>query len=73
MAALQIPIPVFHLIPVPVYANVNEPTVVEIIAFCDAIVRFMAAVAPLLAIANPQHGLAAAPQAAPAASAALAA
>ena len=73
MAALQIPIPVFHQLPVLVYANVDEPTVAEITAFCDAIVQFMATVAPLLAIANPQHGLAAAPQAAPAASAALAA
>ena len=73
MAALQIPIPVFHQLPVPVYADVDESTVVEITAFRDAIVRFMAAVAPLLAIANPQHGLAAAPQAAPAAGAALAA
>ena len=73
MAALQILIPVFHQLPVPVYADVNEPTVAEIIAFRDAIVRFMAAVAPLLAIANPQHGLATALQAAPAAGAALAA
>ena len=72
MAALQIPIPVFHPLPVPNYADVDEPTVMEIIAFRDDIVRFMAAVAPLLAIANPQHGLTAAPQAAPAAGAALA-
>ena len=72
MAALQILIPVFHPLPVPVYTDVDEPTVMEITAFRDDIVRFMAAVAPLLAIANPQHGLAAAPQAVPAAGATLA-
>ena len=72
MAALQIPIPIFHQLPVLVYADIDEPTVAEIIAFRDAIVRFMAAVAPLLAITNPQHGLTAAPQAPPAAGAALA-
>ena len=72
MAALQIPIPVFHPLPVPTYADVDEPTVMEIIAFHNDIVRFMAAIAPLLAIANPQHGLTAAPQAAPPAGAALA-
>ena len=72
MAALQIPIPVFHPLPVPTYADIDEPTVMEIMAFCDDIVRFMATVTPLLAIANPQHGLAAAPQAALAAGAVLA-
>ena len=73
MAALQIPIPVFHQLPVPVYADTDEPTVAEIVAYCDAIMQFMAAVAPLLTIANPQHGLATAPQAPLVAGAALAA
>ena len=67
MAALQIPIPAFHLLPVPVYNDVDNPTIMEIVAFHDNIVQFMAAVAPLLAIANPQHGLTATPQNAPAA------
>ena len=62
MAALQIPIPIFHPIPVPLYNNVDNPTIMEIAAFCNNIVWFIAVVAPLLAIANPQHRLAAAPQ-----------
>ena len=38
MAALQIPIPVFHPLPVTNYVDVDEPTVMEIIAFHDDIV-----------------------------------
>ena len=38
MAALQIPIPVFHPLPVPNYADADEPTVMEIIAFHNDIV-----------------------------------
>ena len=38
MAALQIPIPVFHPLPVPNYVDVNKPMVMEIIAFRDNIV-----------------------------------
>ena len=38
MAALQIPIPVFHPLPIPVYADVDEPTLMEITAFRDNIV-----------------------------------
>ena len=38
MAALQIPIPVFHPLPIPNYADVDEPTIMEIIAFRDDIV-----------------------------------
>ena len=72
MAALQILIPMFHPLPVPTYADVDEPTIMEITAFCDSIVWFMGAVAPFLAITNPQHGLAAAPQAVPAAGATVA-
>ena len=72
MAALQIPIPVFHPLPVLVYADVNKPTVMEITAFRDNVIQFMAAVAPLLAIANPQHGLTAAPQLVPAGGATVA-
>ena len=62
MAALQIPIPVFHPIPVLLYNDVNDPTIMEIGAFHDNIVQFIATVAPLLAITNPQHRLVAAPQ-----------
>ena len=69
MATLQILIPVFHLIPVPLYNGVDDPTIMEIGAFCNNIVQFIAMVAPLLAIANPQHRLVAAPQNVPAAGA----
>ena len=38
MAALQIPIPVFHPLPVPNYADADEPTVMELITYRDDIV-----------------------------------
>ena len=38
MAALQILIPIFHQLPVPVYTDADEPTVAEITAYCNAIV-----------------------------------